>query len=87
MELSWAIGLILGVVVFMMLVSLAAGPLALLARLLASALAGALVVILLNMMLGWSGFHLPLNPVTAVAVGALGVPGLLAVFLIRTLLV
>lgn len=50
-------------------------PLKLTLRLLGNAAGGILLVALFNFIGGYFGFHLPINPITALVAGFLGVPG------------
>lgn len=61
-------------------------PLLRLLRLLACCLAGGLALWAVNQVGGPVGFHIGLNPVSAAVVGLLGVPGLVALGLLRLIL-
>lgn len=55
-------------------------------RLLANALLGGAVLIAINVVGGPLGFHIGINPVTALVVGLLGLPGVLLLLLLSLLL-
>lgn len=69
----WCAG---GLILLLILLQVFAAPLKLLLKLVAQSLAGGLALWLLNMAGRHAGLHLPLNPVSAVVVGVLGLPGL-----------
>lgn len=78
-----ALWYVAGVVVVLLLLQVLAKPLVLLLRVLANSLIGGAGLWLINLAGGPLHFHLGLNPVSAVVVGLLGVPGLLGLGLIR----
>ena len=44
---------------------------------------GGIVLLLLNVVGGLVGLHLPINPVSAISVGYLGLPGLVLLFVLQ----
>ena len=69
--LSFAIGLVLLCLIgYLLLV-----PMRFMWRLLAGGVMGALALVLVNLLGGLLGFHVEINPFTAMAVGFLGLPG------------
>lgn len=65
-----------GVILLLILLQAFAAPLRLVLKILAQSLAGGAVLWVLNAAGHYVGLHLPLNPVSAVIVGLLGLPGL-----------
>lgn len=61
-------------------------PILTMLRLLTSAVVGGLLLYLANLLGNLVGIHIPINPITALVVGFLGVPGLLLVFVLKLLL-
>ena len=74
-------------VVIFFVVRLVLGPLRLLTRLLINSGIGLAVLLLLNMIGSSFNFHLPVNPVSVLLVGILGLPGLLLVALFNFLFI
>lgn len=56
-------------------------PLKYILHMIISGIAGAAVILLINCTELYTGFMIPLNPATALAAGALGVPGILVLIL------
>lgn len=65
----------LGAVILYFTVRLVAIPLKQTVRLAANAAVGLVILLLFNYVGGNFGFHVPLNPVTALVAGMLGIPG------------
>lgn len=55
-------------------------------KFLANSLIGAAVAIVLNLAGQQFGFYFPVNPVTAIIIGTLGLPGILLIFLLKLIL-
>ena len=80
--LSFAIGLVLLCLIgYLLLV-----PMRFMWRLLAGGVMGALALVLVNLLGGLLGFHVAINPFTAMAVGFLGLPGAALVVALQLLL-
>ena len=80
--LSFAIGLgMLCLIGYLLLV-----PMRFMWRLLAGGVMGALALVLVNLLGGLLGFHVAINPFTAMAVGFLGLPGAALVVALQMLL-
>lgn len=79
---GYAVG-IFGVLIF---VQVFARQLEMLARVLGNSIVGGLALWVLNGVGGPFGFHVALNPVSAVVTGVLGVPGLISLVLVRRIL-
>ena len=58
-------------------------PFKLTLQLIGNAVVGVVLLLLFNLIGGLWGFHLPLNPVTAVVAGFLGIPGVLLLFALK----
>ncbi|HEY3365267.1 MAG TPA: pro-sigmaK processing inhibitor BofA family protein [Symbiobacteriaceae bacterium] len=86
MDVTTALWYVAGVVVLLLLLQVLARPLAFLLKVLGNSLAGGVVLWLVNLVGATLGFHLALNPVTAVVVGLLGLPGLAGLGIMRLLL-
>lgn len=67
----------LGVLLVYLFARLLVLPLKFALQLIGNAVVGVVLLILFNAVGAFWGFHLPLNPVTAVIAGMLGVPGIL----------
>ncbi|NMA55777.1 MAG: pro-sigmaK processing inhibitor BofA [Firmicutes bacterium] len=60
-------------------------PLRIVMRLVYNALIGGIALWLLNFMGSFLGIFIPINPITALTVGFLGLPGILLIFLLQHL--
>lgn len=79
---SFAIGLtLLCLIGYLLLV-----PMRFMWRLVAGCVMGALALMLVNALGGLAGFHVEINPFTAMAVGFLGLPGAALVIALQLLL-
>ena len=81
--LAYAFGLLLLYVVGRALIV----PLKIVIRLVYNALIGGVVLLLLNFIGGYFGLHIALNPVTALIVGFLGVPGIIMLLVLQYILI
>lgn len=61
-------------------------PLAWIIRLIISCVIGGLALVVLNLILIKTGFHFPINPFNALTVGVLGVPGIIVLGFIISIL-
>lgn len=86
MDVNTAFWYAMGLIFVLLLLHLLAKPLEVLLRVLGSSLVGGLALWSINLVGGLAGFHIGLNPVSAVVVGVLGVPGLLGLGLFRVIL-
>lgn len=80
--LSYAFGLFL----LYLIARLFLVPLRILLRLLYNGVIGGLLLWLVNLVGGFFGVMIPINPITALAAGFLGVPGVILLLLLRNLL-
>ncbi len=80
--LAYAFGLLLLYIVGRILIM----PLKIVLKLMYNALIGGVVLLLLNFLGGYIGLHIALNPVTALVVGFLGVPGVVMLLVLQYIL-
>ncbi|MGI6582851.1 MAG: pro-sigmaK processing inhibitor BofA family protein [bacterium] len=80
--LSYAFGLLL----LYLIARLFFVPLRILMRLLYNGIIGGLLLWLVNLVGSFFGVTIPINPITALAAGFLGVPGVVLLLLLRNLL-
>lgn len=80
--IAYALGLILLYVVGRILII----PLQLLFKLIYNGIIGGIVLIVLNFVGGYVGLHIGVNPITALLVGFLGIPGVILLLVIKYIL-
>lgn len=80
--LAYAFGLLLLYVVGRVLIM----PLKIVIKLVYNGLIGGVVLLLINFIGGHVGLHIALNPVTALVVGFLGVPGVVMLLILQYIL-
>lgn len=80
--LAYAFGLLLLYVVGRVLIM----PLKIVVKLIYNALIGGVVLLILNFIGGYIGLHIALNPITALLVGFLGVPGVIMLLVLQYIL-
>lgn len=61
-------------------------PLKIVLKLIYNALIGGIILLLMNFVGGFVGLHIALNPITALLVGFLGVPGIIMLLIIQYIL-
>lgn len=81
-----AIYFIIAVVALLLIGKLLAWPLKILIKLVINALAGAVLIFLVNLVGGGFGIGIPLNAITALIVGFLGVPGVIFLIIYNALM-
>lgn len=86
MDVGTAFWYAMGLIFVLLLLHVLAKPLELVLRVLGSSIVGGIALWLVNLAGGIIGFHIGLNPVSAVVVGVLGIPGLLGLGLLRAIL-
>jgi len=69
------------------IVRLTLGPLKAITRVFAHCMIALLVLIVLNFIGIYAGFHVPVNPVSVIGVGVLGLPGLVLVAFLSVLFI
>ena len=83
MDLHIVAAYLFGLILLFVLARLLYVPLRFIGRLLINALIGLFLLVLFNAIGGLVGLHIALNPVTALVVGFLGIPGVVVLFVIR----
>ena len=88
MRIPWEliVSFVLGLVLICLTGYLLLVPMKFMWRLLAGGVLGALALLLVNLLGGMLGFHVAVNPFTAMAVGFLGLPGAALVAALQLLL-
>jgi inhibitor of the pro-sigma K processing machinery len=83
MDMTAAFWYAAGIILLLVLLQLLARPLAILIRVLGYSILGGLAIGALNLVGQFLGFHVALNPVSALIVGILGLPGLAGLSILR----
>lgn len=78
-----AVGYILGVLVVLVISGIFLKPIKFVAKLVLNSILGLLFMMLINFLGSGSGINIGINPVTAVGVGVLGVPGVIAILIMQ----
>ncbi|MBQ3232908.1 MAG: pro-sigmaK processing inhibitor BofA family protein [Clostridia bacterium] len=88
MPIPWPVALmfVIGIVLVALVGRLLLIPGKFIWRILANGVAGALLLLGINLLSGFTGFSLPLNPFSALTAGFLGVPGILLLICLSYLL-
>ena len=90
MDMNMEIGILLayafGILVLYIVGYLFLVPVKFLMKLIVNSVLGGLALLLMNWIGGIWGFQIPLNLLSALCIGAFGIPGLLLVFLLGLLL-
>lgn len=86
MNFEVVVAYILGIALLYMLGYLLQYPLRFVLRLIYNALLGGLALLAINLVGGWFSVTLPLNPVTALVAGLLGLPGLILLLVLKLIL-
>ena len=87
MELNILIAFVLGLLLLYLVGRVMFVPLKLIMKLLVNGIVGGLVLWVINYFGGFLNFHIPLNPVTALVVGFLGIPGIVLLIVIQQIIV
>jgi len=80
------ISVVVGLVVFLLLFGTALKPIRVAGRLAVKLLVGALLLFFLNIIGTNFGLHVPINAITTVVAGVLGIPGIAALAIIKSFL-
>ena len=83
LDLSFILFFVLGLILLYIVGGLLLVPFKLLLKLSFNSLLGALAIILINAIGGVFSITLPLNPINAVIIGTLGLPGVVLLLVIR----
>jgi inhibitor of the pro-sigma K processing machinery len=86
MNLNLVLTFALGIILLFLVARLIFGPLRIVGRLLWNALLGGALLYLINLVGGRIGLQLPLNPVSALVAGFLGIPGVILLLVLQYLL-
>ncbi len=86
MEFNIIIAFTLGLLLIYLIGRVMLIPLKWVFKLLVSALAGGVVLGLINYFGTFMNLHIPLNPVTALTAGFLGIPGIVLLFVLQQLI-
>jgi len=79
------ISFLAGIILVIFMGRLFAAPLKIVARLAANALLGAAVLLIVNWLGSYVGFHISFNIYTAFIVGTLGIPGFILLIVLKLL--
>ncbi|SHM71672.1 inhibitor of the pro-sigma K processing machinery [Caldanaerovirga acetigignens] len=80
--LAYAFGLLMLYAIGRMLL----GPIRLVLKLVYNAVVGGLVLVLLNFIGSYVGLHIAINPINALIVGLLGIPGVVLLIALKNIL-
>ncbi len=83
MDLSVVIAYLLGLVILYFLARLLLIPLKVIARLIINGIIGGLMLAVFNLVGGYFGLYLAINPVTVLVAGLMGIPGVVLLIAIR----
>ncbi len=78
-----SVGYVLGILIVLVLAGICLKPIKFILKLGINSVLGLGAIWLINFLGASFGIHIGLNPVTAVAVGALGVPGVILILLLQ----
>ncbi|QNB47257.1 pro-sigmaK processing inhibitor BofA [Thermanaerosceptrum fracticalcis] len=77
MEVGVILATLLLLVMLFFIIRLVVGPLKVLSRLFVNCAIALVALIVINFIGSYIGIHLPINPVSVIGIGILGIPGLL----------
>ncbi len=83
MDLSVVIAYLLGLVILYFLARLLFIPLRVIARLIINGIIGGVMLAVFNLIGGYFGLYLAINPVTVLVAGLMGIPGVVLLIAIR----
>ncbi|MHB9095285.1 MAG: pro-sigmaK processing inhibitor BofA family protein [Eubacteriales bacterium] len=86
MDLNIIIAFALGLLLIYLIGRVMLIPLKLVFKLLINAVVGGVVLWIINYFGAYINIHIPLNPVTALTVGFLGIPGVVLLFVIQQII-
>ncbi len=86
MDLNIIIAFVLGLLLIYLIGRVMLIPLKLVFKLLINAVVGGVVLWIINYFGAYINIHIPLNPVTALTVGFLGIPGVVLLFVIQQII-
>ncbi|EOD00576.1 pro-sigmaK processing inhibitor BofA family protein [Caldisalinibacter kiritimatiensis] len=83
LEVSVIVAYFVGILLLFIIGWLILIPLKFIFKLIINGIIGGVVLILLNFIGGFIGIHIGVNPITALIVGVLGVPGILLILIVQ----
>ena len=87
MDILWTVlSFCAGILVVFVICKILSTPLKVIGKLIVNALIGAVVLIVFNFIGGKFGFSIAVNPITALATGVLGAPGVILMLVLQWLL-
>lgn len=86
MDLNIIIAFGLGLLLIFIIGKVMLVPFKLVTKLMLNAVVGGIVLWVINYFGAMANFHIPLNPITALAVGFLGVPGIVLLIVIQQII-
>ncbi len=87
MDLNIVMAFVLGLLLLYLVGRVMVVPVKLIMKLLVNGIVGGLVLLVINYFGAFLNFHIPLNPVTALTVGFLGIPGIVLLIVIQQIIV
>lgn len=79
MEIGVILATLLLLIVLFLIVRLILGPLKILTRFFLNCGIALLILVVINFMGNYMGFHIPVNPISVMGIGVLGFPGFILV--------
>lgn len=86
MDINIIIAFALGLLLIYLVGRVMLFPLRIVFKLIVNAVIGGLVLWVINYFGSYFGIHIPLNPITALTVGFLGIPGVVLLFVIQQII-
>jgi inhibitor of the pro-sigma K processing machinery len=86
MDINIIIAFALGLLLIYLVGRVMFFPLKMVFKLIINAVVGGLVLWVINYFGSYFGIHVPLNPITALTVGFLGIPGIVLLFVIQQII-
>lgn len=86
MDINIIIAFALGLLLIYLVGRVMLFPLRFVFKLIINAIIGGLVLWVINYFGSYFGIHIPLNPITALTVGFLGIPGVVLLFVIQQII-
>lgn len=80
-EFASVVGYILGVLIVLVLSGMCLKPLKTILKFLINSFCGILIIFVINTIGSMWGIHIGINPFTAIVVGVLGIPGVIAILI------
>jgi len=78
-----SVGYILGILIILVIAGVCLKPVKFIIRVFLNSVLGGALIWIINFLGAGFGVHIGLNPVTSVAVGALGVPGVIIILILQ----